>query len=420
MTEKTLALDGGAPVNTEDWPAMFHGPAAIGEEEVAAVSEVLRSQKLFRFLDPKNSRCAKLEAQFREMTGCQYALAVGGGTASLICALTGLGIGDGDEVIIPAYTYIATAAAVVVCGAVPVIAEIDESLTLDPAAIEPLITERTRAIIPVHMRGYPCDMDPILEVAKKHDLLVLEDTAQACGGSYKGRRLGSLGDAGCFSLQQYKIITAGEGGIVVTGDRAVYARAALRHDSAMHFWDRDTSGTAPFAGGNFRMNEMAGALGSVQFERLDSILGRCRELTARIRAGVADAPGVSLHQPADPEGECGISVALMFADGETARHFAEALRAEHIPCGSLYDKGIPDRHVFCYWDYIMEKTSQDRHGWPWTSARHDSARHYTKGMCPRTLDILGRAILLPVFQTYEDRHADMMVEGVQKVARALS
>jgi len=418
-SEEKLAIDGGTPVNPGDWPSFDLGPAAIGEEEIAAVTEVLRGKNLFRFRDVRHSRCAQLEEHFRQMTGCKHALAVGGGTAALICVLTGIGISDGDEVIVPAYTYIASAAAVLVCGGVPVIAEIDESLTIDPTRIENCITPRTRAIIPVHMRGYPCDMDPILEVARKHNLVVLEDVAQACGASYKGRRLGSLGTAGCFSLQQFKMITAGEGGMIVTNDEKVFQRAALRHDSAMHYWDPFQEGTTPFAGENFRMNEMEGALGCVQFGRLEGILARCRALRSRVRDGIRDLPQFKLHQPADPDGDCGISLTLLFPTGDQARQFAEALRGEGIPCASVYDKGFPDRHIYCYWEYVMQKGSSDRHGRPWTSPLHDVNRTYTPDMCPRTLEILGRAVALTFSQTYEDRHADLMIQGVRKVAAHL-
>jgi 8-amino-3,8-dideoxy-alpha-D-manno-octulosonate transaminase len=352
------------------------------------------------------------------MTGCRHALAVGGGTAALICGMIGLGIGDGDEVIVPGHTYIASASAVLICGAVPVIAEIDDSLTLDPDDIERHITQRTKAVMPVHMRGIPCDMDRILAVARRHNLLVIEDCAQACGGSYKGRRLGSIGDVGCFSLQQYKIITAGEGGMVVTNDRTVFERAAIRHDSAMCYWNPADTAVAPFPGENFRMNEMEGALGCVQFGRLEGILARTRQLQRHITADIADCPGVGLYRSPDPEGDCGISVVLLLESAERARGFAAALKAEGIPAGSMYDKGIPDRHVYCYWEYVMEKRSADAHGRPWTSPLHDASRTYSPDMCPRTLDILGRTVIISLSQTFEDHHADWIVQAIRKVATA--
>ena len=417
--EKKLAINGGTPVVKVPLPEIYGGAGEIGEEEIEAVSAALRTKKLFRFLDPEHSRCAELERLFQEMTGCSNALAVGGGTAALISGLVGIGIGDGDEVIIPGYTYIASASAVLICGGVPVIAEIDSSLTIDPNDVESKITSRTRAIMPVHMRGFACDMNAIMDIARRRNLLVIEDVAQACGGSYKGRRLGSIGDVGCFSLQHFKIITAGEGGIVVTNHRDVFDRAAIRHDSAMCYWKPGESTVRPFPGENFRMNEMEGALGCVQLGRMESILSRGRVICSRLRAALADVPGVRLHQSNDVDGECGICFAFFVSDSERAKRFAEALRAEGVPAGCLFDKGIPDRHVYPYWEYVMEKGSHDRHGRPWTSPLHDSERPYTPNMCPATLDILGRTVMLSISQALEQHHVDWIVEAICKVAEHL-
>ncbi len=419
MHDDTLAIDGGKPVATGPFPPPWLGPAAIGEEEAEAVAAVVRSQFLFRFLDHENSKCTQLENLFRRMTGCEHALAVGGGTAALICGLTGIGVGDGDEVIVPGFTYIASASAVLICGAVPVIAEIDETFTIDPEDVERKITPRTKAIMPVHMRGIPCDMDRILDVARRHNLLVIEDCAQACGGRYKGEALGSLGDVGCFSLQQYKVITAGEGGMVVTHRREVFERAAIRHDSAMCFWNPADTTIGPFPGENCRMNEMEGALGCVQFGRMDAILERTRALYRRIHEGIADCPGIRPRRSPDPEGDCGIAVAILLESGDRARRFAEALNAEGIPAASIYDRGIPDRHIYCYWEYVMGKRSSDAHGRPWTSPLHDQTREYRPDMCPGTLDILGRAVIISLAQTFEDQHADWIIRGIRKVARGL-
>lgn len=417
---RCLAINGGEPVTRDPFPPAWLGPASIGEEEVEAVAAVVRSKRIFRFLDHEHSCCTRLEHLFQDFTGCPHALAVGGGTAALICGLIGIGVGDGDEVIVPGYTYIASASAILICGAVPVIAEIDESLTMDPDGIERLITPRTKAIMPVHMRGIPSDMDRIGAIARQHGLLLIEDCAQACGGNYKGRRLGSFGDAGCFSLQQYKVITAGEGGMLVTHHRDVFERAAIRHDSAMCFWNPADTTVGPFPGENFRMNEMEGALGCVQFGRLEAILGRTRALYKRIHAGIAGCPGIQPHRSNDPDGDCGITVAFLTDSGPRAKFFAEALRAEGIPAGSVYDQGIPDRHIYRFWEYVMEKRSADVHGRPWTSPLHDPSRSYSPTMCPRTLDILGRSVTISLAQTYEDCHADYIVEAIHKVAASPS
>ena len=216
--------EGHVPAKRRPDPPMYPGGMAIDREEEQAVLEVLRTKRLFRYYGPAEgeSKVASLEKAFAQFMGAEYAVAVNSGTSALISGLQGLGVGPGDEVIVPAYTWIASAAAVLTVGAIPVIAEVDSSLTLDPEDVRSRITPYTKAIMPVHMRGAPCDMKSILEIAQEHGLKVLEDTAQADGASYGGRRLGSMGDAGCFSLQFNKIITSGEGGMVVTGDEEVW------------------------------------------------------------------------------------------------------------------------------------------------------------------------------------------------------
>ena len=231
-----------------------------------------------------------------------------------------------------------------------------------------------------------------MAVARKHDLLVIEDTAQACGGSYKGKILGSFGDVGCVSLQQFKVITAGEGGMIVTNRREVFERAAIRHDSAMCFWKPDDTTVQPFPGENFRLNEMEGALGCVQFGRMAGILARTRAIKRRIAEAVAGVPGIRLHQAPCPDGDCGLAFSFFLDTSDGAKRFAEALRAEGVPGGSMYDQGIPDRHIYRYWEYVMDKLSSDAHGRPWTSPLHDGSRRYTQDMCPRTLEILGRTV----------------------------
>ncbi|MGQ9629353.1 MAG: DegT/DnrJ/EryC1/StrS family aminotransferase [bacterium] len=418
--EERLAIDGGTPVTTKPLPSTLHGVEEIGEEEIEAVVKVLRSHKIFRFLNPpEESATAQLEAKYRESLGVKYALAVTGGTTALIAGLVGIGVGSGDEVIIPAHTYIASAAAVLTVGAIPVIAEIDNSLTMDPKDAERKITPHTRAIMPVHMRGTPCRMDEIMEVARKHNLLVIEDVAQANGGSYKGRKLGSIGDVGCFSLQHYKVITAGEGGMVVTNDRKVFDRAACQHDSAMHFWKPGESTIDPFPGENYRMCEMRGALGLVQFSRMEGILRKLRARKKRIVEGIKDIPGIELQDVPDPEGECAVWVAFFLENSDLAKKFSEALAAEGIKNGTIFNKEIPDRHIYYYWDYVMNKISRDRHGCPWTCQFYKGNVKYSRDMCPQTLDYLGRTIAIFLGQKLEFEDADLIVKGIRKVAKAL-
>src|SRR5262245_13592122 len=220
---------------------MFPGGLRAGDEEeeaaVAAVRAVMRARKLFRFGGPggplQPSRVRELELAFAERLAVRHTLAVNSGTSALVCGLAALGVGPGDEVIVPAFTWVSTASAVVAVGAVPVIAEVDDSLTLDVADVERRLSAHTRAIIAVHMRGAPARLDALVALARARGLRLVEDVAQAAGGSFRGRRLGTIGDVAAFSFQMSKILTAGEGGLVATGDAAIHRRAAMYHDSAV-------------------------------------------------------------------------------------------------------------------------------------------------------------------------------------------
>ena len=203
----------------------------MGQEEKDAVARVIDSKELFKVNNGPLKETENCEREIREMFKVKRAVLMTSGTASLTSALIGMGVGPGDEVIIPAYTYIATALAVVSTGAMPVVAEIDETLMLDPDDVENKITERTKVILPVHMMGYPCNMEKIMAIAKKHNLFVLEDACQGNGGFFKGKRLGSIGDAGAFSFNYFKIISAGEGGALLTNNQEIFERALIYHDS---------------------------------------------------------------------------------------------------------------------------------------------------------------------------------------------
>ncbi|MHC4985033.1 MAG: DegT/DnrJ/EryC1/StrS family aminotransferase, partial [Planctomycetota bacterium] len=189
-----------------------------GKREVDAVAKVFAEGQMFRYRGGEGGWCDKFEREFAKTIGTRYSLLVSSGTSGLICALIAAGVEPGDEVIVPAYTFMATPLAVLAVGAIPIIADIDESLGLCPKSVEANCTRYTRAIMPVHMTGRPCDMAGLKRVARKRKLLIVEDACQAAGGSYRGKRLGAVGDAGGFSFNQFKIIGAGEGGAMVTND----------------------------------------------------------------------------------------------------------------------------------------------------------------------------------------------------------
>lgn len=408
-----LAIDGGKPAITALLPGSLQGVLDIDQKEIDAVTKVLKSKRIFRFLNkPEDSESAQLEQCFCRLCDVKYALATSGGTTSLIAALVGIGIGSGDEVIVPGYTYIATAAACLTVGAIPILAEIDETLTISVDDIAKRITPYTRAIIPVHMRGSICDMDAINQLAKQHNLKVLEDCAQANGGRYHGRAVGGLGDVGAFSLQHFKVITAGEGGMVTTNDTNIFRRSAIRHDSAMHFW-REEEVWETFAGENFRMDEMRAALGLVQFGRMAGILEKCRYAKAALRRQTAKLTHLIPQKQHCSKGDCGTIFVVYLKNAAAAQRFSQALAAEGVPNATVYNKQIPDRHIYAMWDYVMEKHTHDHTGWPWTAAHRPIEYH--KQMLPQTLDILGRCISIGLNQHWQDEHIDAVAGAFAKV-----
>ncbi len=423
--EKRLALKGGKPAKTTPNLPMFPGGIEIGEEEKEAVLEVLDHKYLFRYYGPEDfpSRVKMLEEEFAQKIGIKHALAVNSCTSALITSLIAVGVGPGDEVIIPGYTFFASCAAVIAAKAIPIIAEIDESLTLDPEDLKRKITSRTKAIIPVHMRGAPCQMDRIMEIAKEHNLKVVEDTAQACGGSFKGRKLGTFGDCNAFSFQYHKIITAGEGGMVVSDDDFFYERAQGYHDTAA-CWRSDRFAPARyrgelFPGVNFRMPELIGAVARVQLKRLEGLIARMRRNKARIKDAIENIGALKFRKLNDSKGDTGIALIFFLPTIEVTKKFAKALKAEGIEASSIYNKGIPDWHIYAHWEFIINKETATPEGCPYTCPYYKGPEiKYSPDMCPNTLDWLGRSIHIDIPPQMKEEDCNMIAEGVHKVAEA--
>ena len=260
-----LAINGGTPVRKDKLKYNFYGPQFYDDVEKRELLEVLESKQPFRW-SAKKSKVLEFEQAYADYLGVKYALGVTSGTTALYTAMAALEIGPGDEVILPAYTWYSDYDAIVLAGALPVFVEIDESFNINPKEIEAKITPRTKAIIAVHLQGTTADMDPILEIARKHKLRVLEDCAQCLGGRYKGKLVGSIGDIGINRFQLSKTITSGEGGAVVTSDPELYERAVRFHDigslhSSKASGFKKISGLlTAFSACNFRMNEFTGAV----------------------------------------------------------------------------------------------------------------------------------------------------------------
>src|SRR5438034_1547289 len=327
-TDPRLARDGGTPARTRPEPPMFPGGMEVGGEELAALGRVIESKNLFRYygVGEGPDEVASFEREFAAHFGAKHALMVNAGSSALICALIGAGVGEGDEVIVPAYTWNARPNAVLATRALPVLAEVDESLTLDPADVERRITPRTRAILPVHMRGAPAAMDVLPEIAERHQLVLVEDVCQAAGASFRGRRLGTFGDSGAFSLQFNKIITTGEGGVLITDRDDLLDLALDVHDCANSL--RRGVGLPKYPGFNFRASELMGAVARVQLTRLDGLLERMRANHATLMERVGGLSGLTLRRANDDDGDAGIALVVFAEDAERARDAVAVLNAE--------------------------------------------------------------------------------------------
>ena len=385
------------------------GAALLGQEEANAVAAVVASRSLFRYKgDHAAGTVAEFERSACQALGAPFGVAVANGTAALRCALAALGVGSGDEVIIPAFTFIATVNAVVAAGAVPVFAEVDDTLGLDPADLERHITDRTAAVIVVHLENAAADLDALLPIATRHDVPVIEDTAQAFGATYHGRALGTFGALGAFSLQQDKNITAGEGGLVVSGDERLYLRATRYSDQGGQFVtsymsERGDELTEPFAGENLRMGELAGAVAGVQLARLPEVLRRMRANKARILDVIEEAPGLVRRRLVDPEGDGGSSITWFLRDAATAKRFAALLREEGIPAAQMY-RGRP---VYLTPAVVARRTA---------AGHYPTARQYGPGLCPRTEALVGRSLIVPVGVTYSEADCEQVGTTVRKLA----
>ncbi|MDD5728536.1 MAG: DegT/DnrJ/EryC1/StrS family aminotransferase [Victivallales bacterium] len=358
----------------------------MGVAEINAVKKVLENKQFMRYRGGEGGFTETFEKELCRKFAVKHALTVNSGTSALICALAAMGVGPGDEVIVPAYTWVASALAPLAVGAVPVMADINETLTIDPDDIERKITKYTKAIIPVHMINLVCDMDNIMKIAVKHNLLVLEDACQAVGVFYKGKRAGTIGHAGAFSFNMYKNITCGEGGTMVTNDDKTYVRGLMYHDAGAFTRSYAEAIKEPFFPGvNYRVSEIQGAILGEQLKRLDGILTNLktkREVMLEVFSQT-DKFRVTPHN-AEPEA---VGLVITFESPAEAKEFKE----QHGGGVLLIESG---RHVYTNWDPLMEQRSFHPEMNPFKWARREIK--YTRDMCTETLKILSRSIQINV------------------------
>ncbi len=416
-----LAADGGKPVREKPLVADYWGPEYYDEKERQQLIDVLETGRPFRWYGRGKEppmKVATFEKEFAAHMHTRFALAVTSGTGALQTALAALGIGPGDEVILPAWTWHSCFNTIVHAGALPVFAEIDESFNIDPTDIESKINPRTKLIMAVHLQGCPCDLDPVLAIARKHNVRVLEDCAQSVGASYKGRPLGSMGDIGIYSLQLNKTITAGEGGAVVTNDPLLFERAARFHDlGGLRSFHEDMVGGAHagwFIGTNFRMNEFSGGVLLAQLRKLDTIIGAVRANARRVYDGVRDLPGIRFRRLPDPDGELGAAVFIGFKTTALRDRYMKAMRAEGVlvgpPGGSVILPVQP---------HIMKKVTVHP-DWPSFNTERGRAIRYGPETCPRTLDILSRFAGVSMDPKFTKSDTDDVIAAIRKVYPAVA
>jgi len=370
------------------------GMELIGDEEKKELLEVLASGYLFRYGsmdDPAfKAKVYKLEQEVAKRVGVPYAVAVNSGTTALLVALGGLGVGPGDEVIVPGYTFIASMSSIIYARAIPILAEVDRTLNLDPADVRGKITPRTKAIMVVHMLGNPARLDELKAIADEHKLLLIEDCAQAFGARYKGRAVGSIGDAGTYSFNIFKTITAGDGGMVVTRDEAAYRRFFGLHDQGHSPLRMGVEvGRRPFVGLDFRMTELTAAVLLAQLKKMDHIVAHLHANKHRFKQAIADLPGLEFREITDPEGECGTLLTVFLPSETIARQVAQELGTRVVA-----DSGW---HVYANMEQILEKRTITPEGCPFTCPYYKGGEaKYWKGMLPQTDALLSRAINISI------------------------
>lgn len=363
------------------------GNDLIDDREIEAVTRVLRSGHLGRYGpddDPTfSAEVLTLEQSVAERVGARRALAVNSGTSAIWTLLSSLGIGPGDEVIVPGFTFVASITAIVHTGATPVLAEVDDTFNLDPIDVERRITPRTRAVLAVHMLGAAADLGALAEICDRHGVLLVEDAAQAFGASLEGRGLGAIGVGGAFSFNVFKTITCGDGGMLVTSDEALYQTCFALHDQGHLPLRRGIEiGQRSMMGMNFRMTELQGAVLNVQLSKLDRILALLRTNKTRLRLALEATPGLTFRRLVDPVGDAATHLVVSLPTAEVASKVAAALGTK-----TLDQSGW---HVYSRMEHVLEGRTVSR------LARVVSGFGIRRGDLPQTDELLSRSITLGI------------------------
>ncbi len=352
----------------------------FGDEEIRAVVDTLRGKKLFKYDKTGNNITKKFENELSNYFSVNYSILVNQGTSALVCALVGVGIQPGDEIIIPAYSYVALAQSVLNIGAIPVLCEIDETLNIDPIDIEKKITIRTKGIIAVHSRGTAADMNKIMEIGRKYNLKIIEDVCQSIGGKYDNKYLGTIGDVGVFSFNQFKILTAGEGGAVITNHKKIYEKAYNMHDGSCGHCGI-TLDSPLFAGLSFRVSEITASILSVQLKKLNKILEKQNHIKSKVIEKLTKFNVINQNCS-----DCGTNIIVKFKNSEDADFFCNGLKRIGLR-GQQANKY--EWHNYTDWEFLF--SSRGAYSEQINPIKNIN---YSKNMCPKTNEIIKRTVVL--------------------------
>ncbi len=361
----------------------------------------------------------------REIFGVGYALGVSSGTAALHSALVAAGVGPGTEVICPAIGFYATAAAVVQSNGIPVFCDVDESLGMDPHKIEPLITERTVAIAPTHVMGSVANMGPIMEIARKHGLKVIEDCAQSCGGRYRGQYVGTIGDVGCFSISSYKIVGGGEAGLVLTKEERLWERANQQAECG-GLW-RPERFAPPrydgelFNGTNYRMSELEAAVDVVQLRKMPATVERFHAVKMNILQCLQTFREIVPQKLNDVEGEVGYLLRFFPQRAALGRQIVAGLQAQGIKATIRPENAPPDWHISAYMFPITYKRGPTAENCPFACPiyrERGGHAEYKPGDCPVAEDLFERVVSVPINQWYTESDCAKVAEAINQVLSA--
>ncbi len=389
-----------------------------GEEEKKSVMEVLETGCLFRYnhehLRQGIWKARDLEALAKEYTGAKYAHMVSSGSTAVTTALSSAGIGFGDEVIVTPFTYIATIEAILWQGALPVFADIDETLCLSAEGIEKAITDKTKAVLLVHMCGAAADMDSIMPVIEKHNLTLVEDAGQALGAFYKGKSVGLFGKAGAFSFDFFKITTAGEGGLCITNDEKIYNYMHQISDHGHdHIGDNRGMEQHPILGTNFRISELNAAVGLAQMQKIETIRNNNRKNKAYLKSLLSAIDGVSFRAKLDEEGDSATFLNFFLKDTETAQKVMQQFAEDGLAGFNYWYTNM--FHFINQWDHVKDLKM------PFKMAIHHlgAPQDYHNLELPKAQEVIGKLISLGIKANWTEDElkvfGEKMVTSIKKV-----